>query len=238
MRPTRGRKSRTMRTLLLVALLAPFFAFAAPRTESRKIKDFTALEASGGVTLYVKRGPTALTVEGEPEVIANWETEVRDGQLTVRRKSGKSTWRPEKVTVRVTTPVLERLSAGGGVDATVSDVATSTAFTLSLSGGAKLQMHGVRVETMSIAASGGVEAVLEGSARSAAIEASGGVNLHMQGLQTVSATIDASGGCDLKVRASKSLKGKASGGVSVAVFGDPAELAVDASSAATIDRVN
>lgn len=199
--------------------------------------DFSSVEASGGLTLDVKRGATALTIEGEPEAIANWETEVREGKLLIRRKNGKSAWREEKVTVRVSTPVLEGLTAGGGIDATISDVATASSLRLRLSGGVKLQLQGVRVETVALSASGGVEAKIDGAARSATIEVSGGVNLDAQGLQTASVALDASGGCDVKVRASKSLKGEASGGVSVDVYGNPAELSVETSGAATVDRV-
>lgn len=45
----------------------------------------------------------------------------------------------EKVTVRVTTPSLEALSASGGVDAAVTDVATLTALKRKLSGGVELR---------------------------------------------------------------------------------------------------
>ncbi|MGV3622590.1 MAG: head GIN domain-containing protein [Archangium sp.] len=226
-----------MRTLLVVALLTPLFAVAAPRTESRKIDDFTALEVSGGVTLEVKRGATGLTIEGEPEILVNWETVVRSGKLVVRRKTSKSGWHEEKVSVRVTTPSLEALSASGGVDAVVTDVATSRALKLKLSGGVKLQMKGVRTDSIAIEASGGVETRLEGAARSASVDTSGGVNLDARDLQLTSAMVDASGGCNLSLRVSKSLKGQASGGVSLDVSGEPAELEVETSGGATVDLV-
>lgn len=229
-----------MRTLLAVALLCPFLAVAATRTEARKVGDFAAIDAAGGLTLEVKRGPTALSLEGEPEAIAAYTTEVKDGVLVIRRKKsarGELPW-GSTVTVRVTTPALEKLVAGGGVDVSLADVATSAAFQVELSGGVKLRATGIRSEMVTFHASGGVEARLEGRALSASVEVSGGVNLDARALQLSIAKIEANGGCDVKLNASKSVKGTVSGGVSLDVYGNPPELRVDASGAATVDRVN
>lgn len=234
-----GRNARTMRTILAVALLAPLAVFAANRTESRKISDFTAIDASGGVTLEVKRGATALTIDGAPEVIAAYVTEVKDGVLVIRRK--KASWREafstHKVTVRVTTPTLTRFEASGGIEASLTDV-VSGVFRAGLSGGVELRATGINADSVEIDASGGVQATLEGKAKSADVDVSGGVNLDAKGLVVTSAAIDASGGCDVKVHATKSVRGEASGGVNVDVYGNPKELAVDTSGAASVDLVN
>ncbi len=229
-----------MRSLLAATLVSSLTAFAANRTETRKVSDFDGINASGGLTLEVKKGETSLSIEGDPEVIAAYVTEVKDGVLHIHRNKGswRDIFKNQQVTVRVSTPALKTLDASGGIDVTANDVATKSTFTTHLSGGIKLRASGIASDTVKVDASGGVEATLEGKAKTVDVDVSGGTNLDTRGLQATSVTLDASGGCDVKVNASKSVKGQASGGVSVDVYGNPPELAVEASGGADVDRMH
>jgi hypothetical protein len=229
-----------MRSLLAAALVSSLSAFAATRTETRKVTDFDGIDASGGLTLEVKKGETSVSIEGDADAIAAYVTEVKDGVLHIHRNKGswRDIFRDQKVTVRVTTPALKTLDASGGIDVTANDVATKSTFTTHLSGGIKLRASGIASDTVKIDASGGVEATLDGKAKTVDVDVSGGTNLDTRKLQATSVTLDASGGCDVKVNASKSVKGQASGGVSVDVYGNPPEVAVEASGAASVERKN
>lgn len=229
-----------MRSLLALTLVSSLSAFAANTSETRKVSAFDGINASGGLTLEVKPGEPALTLEGEPEVIAAYVTEVKDGVLHLHRdaRTWRDVFRNQQVTVRVTTPALKSLEVSGGIDATVRDVINQRAFSTHLSGGIKLRATGISSDTVKVDASGGVQATLEGKAKTVDVDVSGGTTLDTRALQATAVTLDASGGCDVKVHASKSVKGEASGGVSVDVYGNPPELRVETSGAATVDRMN
>ncbi len=228
-----------MRTLLAVALLVPVVALAENRTESRKISDFHALDVSGGVKVDLKRGAPALTLEGDADAIAALSVDVKDGVLVVRRDKAK--WKDffsqRAVTVRATTTQLDAVDASGGVEISLADV-TTRKLHLALSGGVSLKATRVKIETLELSASGGAELTLSGVAHTASFDLSGGVNLDARDLKVASADLDASGGCDVKLFATEAVKGEASGGVSVDVYGNPPVLAVDTSGAATVDRLN
>lgn len=229
-----------MRSLLALTLVWSLSAFAANTAETRRVSAFERINASGGVTLDVKKGEPALTLEGDPAVLAAYVTEVKDGVLHIHRntRAWRDTFRSQQVTVHVVTPALTRLEASGGIDATVSDVVNKSAFATHLSGGVKLRVSGISSDTVKVDASGGVEAKLDGKTKTVAVDVSGGTNLDARALEATSVTLDASGGCDVKVHASRSVKGEASGGVSIDVYGNPPELKVETSGAATVDRVN
>lgn len=234
-----------MRTLPLFALLAVASTTACAGirgsgiklTETRKIADFAQIEVGGGVTLEVKQGPTSLTIEGDDNIVPLYSTEVREGRLVVRRKGTEWMNTSRKLVVRVTTPSLERLSASGGADVSLENVAASK-FALDLSGGVDLNAPGLALETLDLEASGGVTVAMSGTARSAKLNLSGGVGIKAKDLQIAQVVLEASGGCDVDLTAKESVTGEASGGVDLTVHGDPPKSRVHTSGGADVRYVD
>ena len=226
-----------MRTLTLLALSFAVSSTAAlAATESRKIADFTAIEVGGGVTLEVKRGATALTLEGAPEVIKQYETSVTDGVLRIRNTS-KSWLKNGEITIRVTTPSLSRLNASGGVHASLTDVAAPK-FAAELSGGVSLDAPKLALDSLDLEASGGVNLTMSGKARDARLNLSGGVELKGKSLEIAQATVNASGGCNADVTVKESVSGDLSGGVGLTVRGNPPKSRVHTSGGADVQYVD
>ncbi len=226
-----------MRALQLLAVslaVGSTAAFAA--TESRKISDFTAIEVGGGVTLEVKKGATSLTIEGSPEVIKQYETEVADGVLHIRNKS-KSWFKSGEVTIRVTTPSLSRLDASGGVHASLLDVAAPK-FAAELSGGVDLDAPKLALDTLDLEASGGVHVTISGKARDARMNLSGGVELKGKSLELAQLQVNASGGCTADLTVKESIAGDISGGVGLTVRGNPPKSRVHTGGGADVNYVD
>lgn len=243
MGPWPRRTATHMRPLSLLALLAvgssPAFAATVGSgvklTESRKIPDFTELEVSGGVTLDVKRGPTSLTIEGDDNIVPLYSTEVTGSRLRIRLKSNEKVVRAhQKLMVRVTTPALERLSASGGVEASVRGVAAPK-FAVDASGGVELSLPDLEVDSLAVEASGGVKVVASGRARAAAVDLSGGVDLKAKGLEVAQLSVKASGGCDAEISATESIAGDISGGVGLTVHGNPPKSRVRTSGGSSVE---
>ena len=227
-----------MRALSLLALsLAVSSTAALAATESRKIADFSAIEVGGGVTLEVKKGATSLTIEGSPEVIKHYETEVKDGVLHIRNTSKAWLKNDGDVTIRVTTPSLSRLNASGGVHASLTDVAAPK-FAAELSGGVELDAPRLALDTFELEASGGVNLTISGKARDARMNLSGGVELKGKGLEIAQAQVNASGGCTADLTVKESIAGDISGGVGLTVRGNPPKSRVHTGGGAGVDYVD
>lgn len=207
------------------------------RTEARKVAAFTEVEVSGGVRLEVKQGATSLTIEGDDNIVPLYSTEVVGDRLHVRRTTTESVRTKQPLVVRVSTPVLERLVASGGVEATV-DGATSKRFATELSGGVVLKVNALDVEALDLEASGGVDITMAGRAKVARLNTSGGVGFKGARLELATVDLDASGGCTLEVMARESIAGEVSGGAGLKVFGSPAKSRVRTSGGADVEYVN
>ena len=226
-----------MRMLTILALgVAVSSTAALAATESRKVADFAAIEVGGGVTLEVKKGATSLTLDGAPDVIKAYQTEVKDGVLHIRNTS-KTWFKNQDLTIRVTTPSLSRLEASGGVHATLTDVAAPK-FAAELSGGVDLEAPKLAVDTLDLNASGGVNMTLSGKARDVRMNLSGGVELKGKSLEIAQATVNASGGCTADVTVKESVSGEISGGVGLKVRGNPPRSRVHTSGGADVQYVD
>lgn len=227
-----------MRALSLLALsLAVSSTAALAATESRKIADFSAIEVGGGVTLEVKKGATSLTIEGSPEAIKRYETEVKDGVLRIRNTSKAWFKNDGEVTIRVTTPSLSRLNASGGVHASLLDVAAPK-FAAELSGGVDLDAPKLALDTFDLEASGGVNLTMSGKARDARMNLSGGVELKGKGLELAQLQVNASGGCTADLTVKESIAGDISGGVGLTVRGNPPRSRVHTGGGADVNYVD
>ena len=234
--PTLGR-SAAMRTIFLAAATLASIALARPVTETRKLPDFKAIDASGGVELDVKKGAPQIVIEGDDDAIAKYEISVTNETLVIKRKPSLSWGGKERFVVHATTGQLERLEASGGVKVTMGDVPTPT-LKVDLSGGVELSAPALQTSKLDFEASGGVNATLAGASPSARIDVSGGVELKAGKLEVKDLSVDASGGCNLDVVARDSLRGDLSGGVGMKVHGRAPKGRVETSGGAGVTYVD
>jgi hypothetical protein len=109
---------------------------------------------------------------------------------------------------------------------------------LSLSGGADFSDSGYCGEQLTIAASGGADAEIDGAVQMLTASASGGADLSLDELCAACVVVEASGGADVDVYATESLVANASGGADVSYKGNPAKVEANSSSGASIERDN
>lgn len=233
-----------MRLLALTVIVFATVASAGVRgsgiklTEARKVAEFTEIEVGEDVHLEVTRGPTALTISGDDNVVPMYRTEVVGKRLAIHRAPGSESMRKKlDLVVKVSTPSLTRLDAGGGVEVVLNGL-TERAFEAVLSGGVDFSAANLKVEALKLEASGGVHARLSGSARDVALTGSGGVEVRAKELTMNTVTVDASGGCDLELTVREAISGEISGGVGVKVHGNPPRSRVQSSGGASVEYVD
>jgi hypothetical protein len=208
-----------------------------PATETRPVDAFRTLRAENGFRVVVTRGPRALEVTADDNVLPLVETVVEGDTLVLRLKPGTSLSTTRGLVASLTTDVLEGVTVSGG--GRVAGPASATAsFPVDASGGATVELSGVMSSLVTLTASGGSAITVSGTTSEARVTASAGSTLDTRGLAASRVTVDLSGGSQARVAASNEVTGTASGGSTLTVSGAPPSLTVDASGGSTVTRAD
>src|SRR5215204_2362752 len=107
-----------MKPLFFAACLAiAFSASAANQRETREVSGFDGLAVSAPIRVELKQGDAeSVVVEGEGSALAELETSVERGSLTLRQRSRGHVKHMDKVKAYVTMKDIRGISAAGSGD--------------------------------------------------------------------------------------------------------------------------
>jgi hypothetical protein len=166
-------------------------------TETRQVGAFTRVDASNGIAVNIRIGPTAaVEVQAQANLLPIIATDVQGDTLQIHSTQGYNT--SEGVTVNIVLPSLSGISLSGGSQGTA---------------------EGVAAGALDVALSGGAVLTASGSSTSLALNVNGGSIGNLDSLLTQTITVDISGGANSTVNAAVSVTGSASGGSHLTVHG-------------------
>lgn len=158
------------------------------------------------------------------------EIRMEDATLNIKLKS--TTLRAKTLSVRVPEYDFNTVAISGGADLEWHNCKANT-LTVAASGGADAEITTLS-ERVTLAVSGGANVELKGSSKQLSIAASGGADIDTSELKAESVEVSASGGADVEVYATSSLSVEASGGADVSYTGNPATKSINTSGAADV----
>ncbi|MFY1830628.1 head GIN domain-containing protein [Myxococcus fulvus] len=207
--------------------------------ESRTMPVFDRLDVEDGIPAHVQVDPTrphSVLLVGDDNLIARMRTDHDGDRLRVHFGGHDSvSWdSPNPLRVEVVVPSLEALERSGGGRMDVSGGVDANHFTVSVSGGGAVLVHGLRAESVALSLSGGAYALLEGEARQVRMDLSGGSEVYAGELASREAQLESSGGGAASLRVSETLRVSASGGSHVRILGRPEVLERDLSGGSTL----
>lgn len=129
--------------IALLALLAGCAADSGPpRTESRSIGNFHAIELRGAAQMDVEvgKGP-GLSITGSEQVLQATGTEVRDGVLVVQVRERRWFQRGPAARISVQAPTLDAVNINGAGDFNLHDV-TGEKLDISVQGAGSIEANG------------------------------------------------------------------------------------------------
>lgn len=183
-------------------------------TEKRVLTGFTGVEVGRGFQVEIVAGREfSVEVEGDDNLLPLVTTEVNDGVLSIDTEKRCST--RTSIRLRISAPDIDKLST---------------------SGGATVNLTGIKNSNLSVESSGGSKVILAGETANFKVEISGGAKILSENLSVVDATIDGSGGSYVEVRASGELRSDISGGSRVAYCGTPASIVTNKSGGARVSQ--
>ena len=218
MRPTmsaRGfRRPLPAVLLVLVGALAGCVQGQGPVTsETREVGAFSRIEASAGIRVVVRIGPSeAIEVTAQENLLPVIATDLRGDTLSIEASEDFTTLEP--VTITVVVPALDGIT---------------------LSGGSQAVIDGLDAESLELRIRGGAQVTAAGSVDSVELDAGGGATASLEDLSARVATVSMDGGATATLTASGEVSGTAAGGSRLTVLGD-AVVSVEASGGSVVAR--
>ena len=197
----------------------PFVAVAQPLNFN--VAAFEEIASVGPQDVVVTVGGTqAISAEGAPEALNQFELVVEDGKLTIQPKEqfrrGFNWSRFDSLTFFVTVPRLESASLAGSGNIRVDKV-EGDSFTGSIAGSGELAIAAMQVDEADFNIAGSGDVVAAGTARQARVSIGGSGEARAGGLrsQTASVSIVGSGDVELTVEDEAQIRIAGSGDVDI-----------------------
>jgi len=210
----RIRRPASIIALLLVGVVAGCVQGQGKVTsETREVGAFSRIEASAGIRVVVRIGPSeAVEVTAQENLLAVIATDVRGDTLSIEASEDFTTVEP--VTLTVVVPALDGIT---------------------LSGGSQAVIDGLDAESLELRIRGGAQVTAAGSVGSVALDADGGATVNLEDLSVRVATVSMDGGATATLTASDEVTGTAAGASRLTVLGDGV-LSVEESGGSEVAR--
>ena len=183
------------------------------------LPNFTGIDLDISAEVIITQGDNfKVTVEGESNIIAELETDVRNGIWEI--DYDHCVRDHDDVTIFITMPRVRSLSISGSGVITSTNIMTVDDINLSISGSGKIDV-GLKADDIFSRISGSGKVVLEGEANSLEHNVSGSGDLFAFLLQTRNADIRVSGSGNSEVKVTDNLNVRISGSGDVYYRGRP-----------------
>lgn len=209
------------------------------KKETRQTGSFTAVSSSGSWDVMIGYGESgSIQVEGDENLLPYIETEVENGKLMIRNKKKVNLRSKNKITVYVSLTRLTGVSLSGSGDVIGRGRFSNngeTQFSVSGSGGIRMELDKVSSAQVSVSGSGNVQ--LSGSAGSIDARISGSGNVDCASFITDDANAHISGSGNIRLNANKSIDASISGSGNVSYKGAATDVKKHTSGSGRVVKV-
>jgi hypothetical protein len=234
---------------LTLAVTIASFATLAQQTKSlvfdanaeiRTVTNFTAVEVSGAIDLYLSQSNEegVIISASTDDAKSRIKTEVTNGVLHIYSDNKGGSWKNwgnTKTKAYVSFKDLKRIEATGACNVIVVDIIKVATMKLDLSGASDFKGE-VAIGNLTIGVSGASNMRISGKAEKTYIEASGASNIRAYDLIVENCRAEASGAANIRITASKDFKAEASGAATIYYKGEANISSVSASGGASIKK--
>ncbi|WP_190300307.1 head GIN domain-containing protein [Rufibacter hautae] len=225
------KKTNLFPLLAVLALIASLSSFrGANRTafdeQTRNLPAFHEIGLAYPANVILRQGGTqSVKVEGDKDQLADLETEVKNGRLSIKRKDEDRNWNwsssgNDRVTIYITVPQVDHLAVSGSGKIKGEGTFKAKSLDLAVSGSGGIQLN-ANVENLSSRISGSGSVELKGEGQESTISVSGSGSMKGYEFKTNSAQVSISGSGSCEINATSSLKSSISGSGRVSYEGSP-----------------
>jgi hypothetical protein len=180
------------------------------KTETRAVNEFTQLNISGmGQLVFKQEATPTLTIEADDNLLPYIISEVQNDTLILRTKPDVQLRPKQSIKYIVSAPEIHAIHSAGGVQVEIPEMAVPS-FNLTYAG--SIEFKGTLVtDKLIVRGSGAGDVTVQGKATHQDLKFSGSSKYHALALDSETITISASGASDIRIKASRSITGSASG---------------------------
>jgi Putative auto-transporter adhesin, head GIN domain len=191
--------------------------------EPRSVKDFTGIEVSGAISVYLSQGTEdALAISASSqEIVKKIKTEVRNGILHIyfdEKGFNWNGWGNTKMKAYITFKQLNHIESSGACNVKVIGIFKADNLVVSLSGASDFTGD-LAIEKLDLNVSGATKSTLSGKVNQLMLGVSGASSVRAYDLVSNMATIGASGASSVHVSVDSLLSATASGSSSITYKG-------------------
>lgn len=208
-------------------------------TEDRKLGSYDEVNISGWFDVELVDGAEGtISLKGEENLLEYLKTEVKDGKLVVKPKSGynlQSSWKSGGILVTIPVEDLRAISLSGSGDINGKKPLKSDYFEATMSGSGDINLD-IESDELKVTLSGSGDIKLQGSAGNLEIRVSGSGDVNTYELEARNVNAVVSGSADLKVTAKESIKARVSGSGDIHYRGNPEKIDTKSSGSGDITK--
>jgi hypothetical protein len=208
--------------------------------EVRQVGDFSGIEVSGTVVLYISQGPNAVAVSaGEEKYNARIKTEVTNGVLKISVDGGM--WNgmgfaDKKLKAYVSVNEINRLNVSGASYASINGVLKANALQVNINGASELKGN-IEVQSLNLSMGGASVARLGGMAKQGTINANGASRISAYNLSFDKLNASITHAVSVKVTVNGELIADASSGSTLSYKGNATTVQTNARDGAAIKKM-
>lgn len=221
------------RIISFLALITTFIGCNAQQVQTREVKPFHKIQASGSVNIFFTQSDTAsLIVKADKDEINNVETKFENGILIISNK-GRFL---DPVNIYVKNSSLSGIETSGAVDLKIFQILKTDSLEINASGSSDIH---AKVETHKVKClqSGASDVSLDGTTDQLESNVSSAASLKGYNLISKNTDIITTGAASAKIYVTDKLVANASGASDIKIKGDPKEVNAESSTASSITKI-
>jgi hypothetical protein len=200
--------------------------------QTRSTGDFSKIDASRGMNIYISQGETfKVVVKADENLLEAIETETEGDVLIVRATQNIRNATSKKVFITV--PDLKEIEASSGCNIYSETKLVFKELEVSTSSGCNVKLE-INSDKTDFSASSGSNLNIKGTANSFKAKASSGSNIKAEELTANKCEAKASSGANIWITAKNDFSGDVSSGANIFVYGNPKNQNIEKSSGGNI----
>ncbi|SNR50696.1 Putative auto-transporter adhesin, head GIN domain [Lutibacter agarilyticus] len=207
-------------------------------TTTRTVDNFDNIAVSGSFNVTLIKGKAGtITIEASSNLMEAIETEVKDGLLKIKFKSGWNIRTYKKVNITVTFETVSGVSLSGSGSIISADEIIANNLDLKVSGSGNMKLK-LFTDQLTAAISGSGNLKLHGETNIVTCSISGSGNLNASDLKATITNAKVSGSGNVKIQALEEIHAKVSGSGNILYSGNPSIIKANASGSGAVKKMN
>jgi len=230
-------KTKIFSAFLFMLLIVGMQGFSQSNasTQSRDLKNFSAISLSIPADVTVKQGDFSFSINSTPEILEKIKTDVKNGELVIRFENTYNNNIHDPIKIEISMPSLVALEVNGSGEINSSSSFTGESLNLEINGSGKIKLSELTYDSFAATINGSGRVLeLKGSGGEVKMHVNGSGEINAPGLSGKNVKCEVTGSGNISVSASETLTAEITGSGDIRYGGSPTVKSVNISGSGTV----